>query len=402
MKFLVVAPQPFFTPRGTPFSVYYRTLVTCELGHEVDLLTYGQGADVDIPGCRIVRAPAFRMLGTVRIGPSMLKLFHDCFMFLWTVGMLSRRRYDVVHAHEEAVFWCRWLKPVFRFRLVHDMHSSLPQQLDNFQFTHLRIIHWMFEQFEASAARAAEAVITVCPALTEYARTLTANGEKVLLIENSLFDPVRFASKHARNQSSPGPAADCAQDRVRQWLGTRGPGQVIAYAGTLEVYQGIDRLLEAFSLVVRRMPDAGLLIIGGHPQEVQIFRDLADSIGLGDSVLFTGQVPQPEAQRLVAMAGAAISPRFAGNNTPMKIYQLMADGIPLVATRIESHTQVLNDDIAVLAEPSAGGLSDAMLQVLADPEGARVMADRAQEWYRQNYSRQVYTGKMRALLSLVS
>ena len=38
MKALVIAPQPFFTPRGTPFSVYYRTMVTAEQGVKVDLL----------------------------------------------------------------------------------------------------------------------------------------------------------------------------------------------------------------------------------------------------------------------------------------------------------------------------------------------------------------------------
>ena len=35
MKALVIAPQPFFSPRGTPLSVYYRTLVTSELGVKV-------------------------------------------------------------------------------------------------------------------------------------------------------------------------------------------------------------------------------------------------------------------------------------------------------------------------------------------------------------------------------
>jgi hypothetical protein len=48
---------------------------------------------------------------------------------------LARHRYDAVHAHEESVFWCRFLKPFFRFRLIYDMHSSLPQQLSNFQFS---------------------------------------------------------------------------------------------------------------------------------------------------------------------------------------------------------------------------------------------------------------------------
>ena len=57
MKALVVAPQPFFSPRGTPFSVYYRTLVSSELGIKIDFLTYGEGQDVDIPNVNIIRIP---------------------------------------------------------------------------------------------------------------------------------------------------------------------------------------------------------------------------------------------------------------------------------------------------------------------------------------------------------
>ena len=135
MRMLIVAPQPFFSPRGTPYSVYYRTLVAAELGVEADLLTYGEGEDVDIPGVRIVRIPRLPFLGPVRIGPSRAKLVLDLVLAAWTVGLLRRRRYDVVHAHEEAMFFCRLLKPLFRFKLIYDMHSSLPQQLTNFRFT---------------------------------------------------------------------------------------------------------------------------------------------------------------------------------------------------------------------------------------------------------------------------
>lgn len=402
MRILVVAPQPFFTPRGTPFSVYYRTRVTCELGHQVDLLTYGQGEDVDIPGCRIVRTPAFKFLGAIRIGPSLLKLFHDCFMIIWTIAMLCRYRYAAVHAHEEAVFWCRWLKPVFRFALVYDMHSSLPQQLDNFSFSRSRVLHGIFRWLEKSSVRSADGVIAVCPALERYARTLCDRPEKVVLIENSLSDPVRFPTRKASvpgDRSVPGSERNEAAER---WLRARNPRRVIAYAGTLEAYQGIDRLLDAFSVVLRRVPEAGLVIVGGMPREVEQLRALADSLHLGDSVLFTGQVSQPEAQRLVSLVGAAISPRFSGNNTPMKIYQLMAAGIPVVATRIDSHTQVLNDDIALLAEPNAGAISDAIITLLQDHQAAAAMAARAQDWYRQKYAREAYAGKLQQLLSTVT
>ena len=71
MKALVVAPEPFFTPRGTPFSVYYRTLVMAELGVEIDFLTYGEGEAVDIPGVRFHRIPRVAILGPVPVGPSL-------------------------------------------------------------------------------------------------------------------------------------------------------------------------------------------------------------------------------------------------------------------------------------------------------------------------------------------
>lgn len=402
MKLLVVAPQPFFTPRGTPFSVNYRTQVTVGLGHDVDLLTYGEGADVVLPRCRIVRIPAFAWLGPVRIGPSFHKLFLDCFMVAWTIALLIRNRYDVVHAHEEAVFWCRWLKPLFRFRLIYDMHSSLPQQLNNFQFTRSRVVHWLFDTLEASAVRAADAVVVICPALRDYARTLTPDESKVVLIENSLFDPVQFARGNPGGSPAEGLVDEERMRAVEEWMGRRGRGRVIAYAGTLEVYQGIDRLLEAFSVVIRQLPVAGLLIVGGMPQEVEEFRGLAKRLRLGEAVHFTGQVPQPEAQRLVALAAVAISPRFAGNNTPMKIYQLMAAGVPMVATRIESHTQVLNDQISILSEVSTGALAEAIVRALSDPQGAQAMAGRAQAWYEEHYSREAYTAKMRKLFALVS
>lgn len=400
MKILVVAPQPFFSPRGTPFSVYYRTAVTCELGHVVDLLTYGQGADVDLPCCRIVRIPAFRWLGAVTIGPSFLKLFLDCFMMVWTVGMLMVNRYDVVHAHEEAVFWCRWLKPLFRFRLVYDMHSSLPQQLHNFEFTNLRVVHWVFERMERGGVRAADAVVVICPSLRDHARALTTE-DKVVLIENSLYDPVPLLETGTQS-GQPGPTESVTGEELERWMRAHKPGGIIAYAGTLEAYQGIDRLLEAFSAVSKRIPESGLLIIGGSPAEVERYRMLADQTGLGTSVHFTGWLTQLEAQRLVEHADASVSPRISGSNTPMKIYQLMAMGMPIIATRIESHTQVLDDEIAFLSDVTPDSMAEMMFLALRDKQRARSTGLRAQARYHENYSREKYTAKMHRLFALVT
>ena len=52
MKILMIAPEPFFEPRGTPFSEYHRIRALLELGHTVDLVTYPFGTDVSLPGLR--------------------------------------------------------------------------------------------------------------------------------------------------------------------------------------------------------------------------------------------------------------------------------------------------------------------------------------------------------------
>lgn len=392
MKALVVAPQPFFSPRGTPFSVYYRTLVTSELGVEVDFLTYAEGQDVDIPGVRIYRIPRFKCFGNVKIGPSFLKLFLDFFMIIWTVGLLLRNRYDFVHAHEEAVFFCRFLKPLFRFKLIYDMHSSLPQQLTNFEFTTSKILIGIFKKLEDSCLRAADAVITICPDLADYVDTIIENKEKHFLIENSIFEPVKLASANTTGSTT---AAN-----IREETCLPAGRKFVVYTGTLEPYQGIDILIRSFPEVLKARPEAFLLIAGGNPNQVFQYRALADEYGIKADSLFTGRVSQALAKVYNAKASVLLSPRSSGTNTPLKIYEQLASGVPLVATKIYSHTQVLDNKVAILVDPTSKDMARGILEALSG-KGSDVTLG-AQKLYNDKYSRPVYEKKMRKLLGLLS
>jgi glycosyltransferase involved in cell wall biosynthesis len=390
MKALVIAPEPFFTPRGTPFSVYYRALVMAEQGVEIDILTYGQGQDVEIPGCRTIRIPRFGFLGPVKVGPSLLKLFLDGWMVLWTVGLLLRNRYAFVHAHEEAVFFCRALEPLFRFKLVYDMHSSLPQQLTNFKFTTSRALIGAFRRLERSSLRAAAAVITICPDLADYALSEGVEPERHFLIENSIFEDVRFAQD-----------AGGTQDEPAQLPAVPGGGPLIVYAGTLEAYQGIDILVRSFARVREERPDARLLVVGGTPTQVEGFRDLANELSLGDSCVFTGGVSKKAAAAYAAQASVLVSPRRQGTNTPLKIYEQLASGIPLVATNIWSHTQVLTDSVCFLVEPDPESMAQGLLRALNDRAARERVVAAALELYETEYSRARYESKIRQLLEVL-
>ena len=280
MKILVIAPQPFFSPRGTPFSVYYRTLVTSEQGNEIDFLTYGQGQDVNIPNVNIIRIPKFAFLGDVKIGPSFLKLFLDVFILFKMVKLLLQNRYEVVHAHEEAVFFAYFFKPIFKFKLIYDMHSSLVQQLTNFNFTTSKIIIGIFKKLEDSCLKSAEAIITICPDLSDYVSSIITDKSKHFLIENSIFDDVFL--KDGKTSDS--------LEHVDRILVREPNKKLIVYAGTLEKYQGIDILINSFPFVVEKDPDSLLLIMGGNDRQIDFYRNLAESLGVKEKIIFTGRV----------------------------------------------------------------------------------------------------------------
>ena len=391
MRVLIVSPQPFFSPRGTPFSIYYRVLVMAEQGVRSDILTYGSGENAHIRGARITRIPRFRFLEPVPVGPSWQKLLLDVFMVIWTIGMLLRHRYKVVFAHEEAVFWCRYLKPLFRFRLVYEMHSNLSQQLTNFQFTKSRVLIRIFKFLQDSSLKAADAVVTVCPALRDYVTALAVPMERHLMIENSIYDDVHLhGSTHPAESESEG-------STINYW-----PGHpVVLYAGTFEVYQGVEMLVRAFARVARARPDARLLLIGGTGQQVEKIRALADSLGLGDRCGVSATVSKANAIRHSRAAQVLVSPRLHGSNTPLKIYEQIASGRPLVATRIWSHTQVLDESVCFLVEPDPESLAGGLLEALNDEDRARQRAANALALYESEYARPVYELKVRRLLELV-
>ena len=74
MRILMIAPEPFFEPRGTPFSDYHRIRALLELGHTVDLVTYPFGKDVSLPGLRVFRCARPPLMTGIGIGPSWRKI----------------------------------------------------------------------------------------------------------------------------------------------------------------------------------------------------------------------------------------------------------------------------------------------------------------------------------------
>jgi glycosyltransferase involved in cell wall biosynthesis len=376
VRILMLAPEPFFEPRGTPFSEYHRIKALGELGHHVDLVTYPIGRDVDLPNLRIFRSWRPPFVRSVRIGPSLAKVVLDSVMLVTIARRVLSTRYDAIHSHEEmgivGVALARWLG----IPHLYDMHSSLPQQLSNFKYSRSSLLRRLFLWAEGQMVGKSQVVITICQELQDTVTKMGA-GHRSLLIENVMGGDVDE------------PPTRSAEEVRAAW--GIAPGAPLAlYTGTFEAYQGLDLLIDASALVAVGRPDARVLVVGGEPAQVEVARARAAAAGASTVMVFTGQQPAKEIPGFVQAADLLVSPRIRGTNTPLKIYSYLRSGKPIVATNLLTHTQVLTPAIARLVDPTPAPLAEAMLDLLADPAERTRLATAARAVAGEKYSRDAY------------
>jgi len=128
---------------------------------------------------------------------------------------------------------------------------------------------------------------------------------------------------------------------------------------------------------------------------VEAARHEAERAGAGDVVIFAGQRPADEIPAYLDAADVLVSPRSTGTNTPLKIYQYLRSGCPIVATRLLTHTQVLDDGIAILTPPDAAGFAAGILSAIDDPARARAIGASARRLAETKYSYESYLAKTR-------
>jgi glycosyltransferase involved in cell wall biosynthesis len=385
MRILMIAPEPFFEPRGTPFSEFHRIRALLDLGHTVDLVTYPFGKDVALPGLRIFRAARPPFITRVRVGPSAAKLFLDVALLASTLKVARRGQYDAVHSHEEGAAIGVLISAWLAIPHVYDMHSSLPQQLENFAFSRSRLLRRVFERLERLAIERSRVTIVICPHLEETARKVVPHARTVL-IENA--------------PGSGNAPVEGSGKRVRGALGLHETNPVVLYTGTFEPYQGLELLFAAVPHVHRQRPDVRFVLVGGKPDQIARAESHATALG-ASGLIFTGEQPSEVIPDFLDAADVLVSPRRSGTNTPLKIYQYLRSGRAIVATRLLTHTQVLSDDVAILTEPTPEDFARGILHAINDAAASRRLGDAARRLADTRYTYEAYLQRTREACAAV-
>lgn len=339
---------------------------------EVDAIVYKEGEDVLLPHVTLYRVPVPGNTQGTRPGFSVKKLWIDFFMLIFTWKMVSRNRYDIIHAGEETVFIAMLMKAFYKIPYVYDIDSSNAQQLIE-KCRWLQFMAPVFNFFEGMAIRGALVNAPVCNALAELCEKNGSN-KTLTLHDISQLDNPDLPKTGLLNKE----------------IGTS--GLILLYCGNLETYQGVDLLIESFPYVTANNDDVQLVIIGGIPDDIAYYTKKASTLGIADRVHFLGPRPFSDLDKYLAEADILAAPRTKGVNTPMKIFPYMHSGKPVILTNLYTHTQIVTSEEAYLADAEPELFGKGILELAENRELREKLGRNGKAFVEKNH---VYTAHKR-------
>lgn len=379
-RVLLVAPQPFYEDRGTPIAVRQVLEGLSQLGYPVDLLTYPVGADIEIRGVRFLRTANPFGIKHVPIGLSVRKILLDIPLTLELRNRIRRSAYTCIHAVEEAAFPAVVLGRYYSLPVIYDMQSSMVEQLATYPglrsnpMRHLcnRLERWLLTQadFVVSSAGLGSRVTRISP------------------------------NARVREWHYPGVMVQTTEtdgQGLRRQLSIPREAPVVVYGGTFEGYQGLSELIQAIPLVRAQVPGAIFVLVGAENGSGSAIRTQAATLISAGALRIVDRRPRHEISSYLGMADILVSPRSYGGNLPLKVFDYLAAGRPIVATDIPTHRTVLNEQRAVLVKPGTVTLAEGILSLLRNPERAVRLGQAARGYAEEHLGWSSFVGSLAQL-----
>ena len=193
------------------------------------------------------------------------------------------------------------------------------------------------EEAYAAARRAFHAasfIIAVSREVQKYVLQFSVNPQKVIVMTNGV-NPFRFPR-----------GLDPA---------LKAPANVftVGFLGSLKPWHGLSNLIDAFEILYRKDFRIRLLLIGDGPERKSLTEKLVQKELLG-AVHFTGMVSPSEVPRFLASIDVAVAPYPEMEGlyfSPIKIFEYMAAGLPMVVSDIGQLSEIIQHEVTGLVSP---------------------------------------------------
>ena len=174
------------------------------------------------------------------------------------------------------------------------------------------------------------------------------------------------------------------KDRKRKELGLKSDDTIIGTIGRLRPEKGHEYLIKTMAEVLRKFPEARLLIVGDGPEENKL-KCLIDKMGIKDNVVFTGY--RNDVPEILAILDLFILPSIE-EGLPLAVLEAMASGRGIVATRIGGTEELIEDGVTgVLVPPKdVNALVKAIYGLLKERDKINRLGMMAKEVVKKNFS----------------
>jgi len=323
-------------------------LVGMEKGYSRERLLGFYGI-ADHPNLKVIRIPIIRREQRRHFRFSWHGVFH-VFLLLHLLFRRSYRGTDAVlfMRHIKLVGFIMKFRNILKSPIVFEAHEIFHTAAPGRKQAKMK-------RLEYTVYTRVDAIISISRSIKEYLVRLGVPDESIHVVHNGV---------------------------EKEWFGIeRKPsGSYICYTGSLYAWKGVNILLSA----MKYLPDERLLIVGGGGR-IEELKDLAKAVGIIERVNFVGAVPRSEIPEYLSQSKVAVLPNILSVpsqfSSPLKLFEYMACGMPIVASAIPVFQELLIDGKnAILFEPGNPlALAQAIKKIVDDPELASRLGHTAKE-----------------------
>lgn len=186
-------------------------------------------------------------------------------------------------------------------------------------------------------------IVTITRALKELLVKNGVNPEKIIVAP----DAVDLASFDSVNEK---------KEELRIELGLPQDSFIVGYVGrfkTLEMEKGVSTMIEALPMLDK---DVKMVFVGGEETEIKDYKSLANRYNVSVQCLFFGYQPHSKAIKYMKAMDALVipfpnQPHYAFYASPLKLFEYMASGRPIIASDLPALREILNDKNALFFKP---------------------------------------------------
>ena len=250
---------------------------------------------------------------------------------------------------------------------------NAPLLLEQEQYRRLAL-HAQAQNIERRVFGQADGLVCVSSAVRDYAVSKGAHPERAHVVGNAV-DPARFHPAVQPRDFGHSPGAF-----------------TIGFNGSLKRWHGADIMMEAFRMVLRDAPQARLLIVGDGPERGWI-EGFAQGAGITGSVTMAGWLAHDDLPAALTAMDVALAPYPQTADfyfSPLKLFEYLAAGRPVVASRIGQIAEIVrHGENGILTAPGdAAAIADAVLGLISDPaRRSRISEAAAVEGAKHSWSR---------------